>query len=203
MLTFPTALLHVLKISSPDPIAEVQFDRQVHILTVLTQLLKQKPSDYTLGVEIDSVVHVGHSFGSYLTLAVAASNPVGFSDGIILTGYTGQYWADTFIAGCQIRVAALTDPKWAALPPGYVVPVDIYSLAFLGVKSPYFDHDVMQYLYDVQNPFTVGELVTAGASPSDSSLVQVPVQVSSFFHSDVIYLGSCALLQDSADMYLM
>ncbi len=160
--------------------AEVQFDVQVKILSTLTEKIKQVSSPYTLGVEVRKVILVGHSYGSYLSIAAAVSAPANSTDAIILTGYSGQFdWFNVFLAGWQVRVSALLHPaKWSHLPHGYMSPADIYSDAFLGFKAPYFDHAVAKWLNDGEYPFAIGELLTLGATSYNPSVVTAPVLVS-------------------------
>lgn len=166
--------------SRPDPIVKVQFAVQAQILAKLTQLLRQPNSPYTLGTTVRRTVHVGHSFGSFLTLAAVASNlTTRLTDGLVLTGYSGQYdWLQLFTAGGQARVAALSQPKtWSNLPHGYLVPVDVYAAAYGGFKAPYFDHAVAEKLQESQTPYAIGELVTAATVVPPLSRVTVPIQV--------------------------
>ncbi|PCG92023.1 Hypothetical protein PENO1_090780 [Penicillium occitanis (nom. inval.)] len=145
----------------PDPIADVQFQPQVEILSILTNLLKQPHSPYTQGIEIAKIVHVGHSFGSFLTLAAITTNPENFSDAVILTGYSGVYdWLELFTSGGQARVAALSQPeKWGLFPHGYLVPVDAYAASYGGFKSPYFDHAAAQWLSEAQVPWFKDDMI--------------------------------------------
>ena len=164
----------------PDPVAQVQFAPQVQILASLARLLRQPNSPYTLGTTIRRIVHVGHSFGSFLSAAVLATNEsASLGDGLILTGFSGLFdWISLFTSGGQARVAALAFPsKWPSLSHGYLVPVDEYAAAYGGFKTPFFDHAVAKFLYDTQSPFAIGELLTAATFPLDFSLLRIPVQV--------------------------
>ncbi|KAG0650370.1 hypothetical protein D0Z07_3385 [Hyphodiscus hymeniophilus] len=167
--------------SRPDPISEVQYQPQVEILSTLANLVKDKQSPYTLGVKVNKIVHVGHSFGSFIVLSSTINSPVGLIDGVILTGFSGVFtWLGLFTTGGQARVAALSQPsKWGSLLHGYLTPVDIYALSYGGFKSPYFDHDVAQSLFDQQYPVAIGEQLTAGTTVLNLSAIQVPVQVGS------------------------
>jgi pimeloyl-ACP methyl ester carboxylesterase len=183
-----------------DPHSVVQFPIQVEILASLTRLLLAPSSPYTLDVSITSAVHFGHSYGSYITAALASAYPeltqvcllnLTFSgknsvhpiyiiqQAISLSGYSGVFdFFNILIAGWQSRVAALLDSaRWGHLQTGYVTPVDIYADAYLEFKSPYFDHTVAEWASSVKSPYAVGELATLGQRPYDTSNFNKPVQV--------------------------
>ena len=151
----------------------------MEILAALNKLVKNSHSPYTLGIKVNKTIHVGHSFGSFIVLSAVAGNPVGFVDGVILTGFSGLFnWLGLFTSGGQARVAALSQPsKWGSLSHGYLTPIDLYALTYGGFKSPYFDHDVAKSLFDQQYPFALGELLSAGATVLNLSAIEVPVQV--------------------------
>ncbi|KAJ7336170.1 Alpha/Beta hydrolase protein [Mycena albidolilacea] len=161
-----------------DPHSVVQFPIQVEILASLTRLLLAPSSPYTLDVSIASAVHFGHSYGSYITAALASAYPE-LTQAISLSGYSGIFdFFNILIAGWQSRVAALLDSaRWGHLQTGYVTPVDIYADAYLEFKSPYFDHTVAEWASSVKSPYAVGELATLGQRPYDTSNFNKPVQV--------------------------
>lgn len=146
-------------LSSPDPY-QTQLDAQVAILTELVTSLRA--GTFSSDAPTD-VVLVGHSYGSYISSYAAStiSPPV---SAVILTGYSGQFqWFGTFIAGWEARVAALLSPeRWGNYSHGYLVPVDISANNFLSFKSPFFDRNVAQWLYENTQPFAIGELTSLG-----------------------------------------
>ncbi|KAF8198316.1 Alpha/Beta hydrolase protein [Mycena galopus ATCC 62051] len=161
-----------------DPHNVVQFPIQVEILASLTRLLLESPSPYTLNVSIASAVHFGHSYGSYLTAALASANPE-LTHAISLSGYSGLFdYFNILIAGWQSRVAALLDPtRWGHLQTGYVTPVDVYADAYLEFKAPYFDHAIAEWATSVKSPYAIGELATLGQTPYSTANFTKPVQV--------------------------
>ncbi|KAJ7102918.1 Alpha/Beta hydrolase protein [Mycena epipterygia] len=161
-----------------DPHTVVQFPIQVEILASLTRLLLAPSSPYTLSVPVTSAVHFGHSFGSYITAALASAYPE-LTQAISLSGYSGLFdYFNILIAGWQSRVAALLDPaRWEHLQSGYVTPVDVYADAYLDFKSPFFDHAVAEWTTSVKSPYAIGELATLGQTPYDTSNFTKPVQV--------------------------
>ncbi|KAJ6552072.1 Alpha/Beta hydrolase protein [Mycena vulgaris] len=161
-----------------DPHTVVQFPIQVEILAALTRLLLDHPSPYTLSIPLTSAVHFGHSYGAYITAALASAYPE-LTQAISLSGYSGVFdYFNILIAGWQSRVAALLDPaKWAHLQSGYVTPVDLNADAYLAFKTPFFDHAVAQWATSIKSPYAVGELATLGQTPYDTSNFNKPVQV--------------------------
>lgn len=110
----------------------------------------------------DKVVLVGHSYGAYLSTQSAAI--LGSSvDGLVLTGFSGtlEYFGP-FGAGIGFRVADTQDPgRWGHLGPGYLTSSDLYAETFAYFASPYFEHRVAEWSYDVASePFAVAELPT-------------------------------------------
>ncbi|KAJ7140036.1 Alpha/Beta hydrolase protein [Mycena crocata] len=161
-----------------DPHNVVQFTIQVEILASLTRLLLGPSSPQTLNVSLSSAVHFGHSYGSYITAALASAYPE-LTAGISLSGYSGVLdYFNILIAGWQSRVASLLDPvRWGHLQPGYVTPVDLYADTYLEFKSPFFDHAVAEWGASVKSPYAIGELATLGQTPYDTSSFNKPVQV--------------------------
>ncbi|KAJ7640336.1 Alpha/Beta hydrolase protein [Mycena polygramma] len=161
-----------------DPHNVVQFPIQVEILASLTRLLLAPSSPYTSNVSLVNAVHFGHSYGSYITAALASAYPE-LTAAISLSGYSGVFdYFNILIAGWQSRVAALLDPaRWASLQTGYVTPVDAWADAYLEFKSPYFDHAVAEWGTSVKSPYAIGELATLGQTPYDTSNFTKPVQV--------------------------
>ncbi|KAJ6558275.1 Alpha/Beta hydrolase protein [Mycena capillaripes] len=161
-----------------DPHSVVQFAIQVEILASLTRLLLAPSSPYTLNVSIAAAVHFGHSYGAYITAALASAYPE-LTQAISLSGYSGLFdYFNILIAGWQSRVAALLDPaRWGHLQTGYVTPVDVNADAYLDFKTPYFDHAVAEWTNSVKSPYAVGELATLGQTVYDTSNFTKPVQV--------------------------
>lgn len=168
------------KSSKPDPVAQVQYAPQVEILTLLTRLIRKPGSQYASGIAVRRIVQVGHSFGAFISLSVLATQHTsGLGDALVLTGFSGlPDWLSLWTSGGQPRSAALQFPrKWSALPHGYLVPADQYALAYGGFKTPFFDRIVMEAVYRTQEPYALGEGLTAGTWPLDYTLLKVPLKV--------------------------
>jgi pimeloyl-ACP methyl ester carboxylesterase len=103
---------------------------------------------------------VGHSYGSYITAASASQSKV---DAIILTGFSGNFsYFAPFVAGAGFRVARLQDPlRWGALDSAYLTSSDLYAETYVYYASPYFEHRVAEWSYNVgSEPFALAELPT-------------------------------------------
>ncbi|KAI0552290.1 alpha/beta-hydrolase [Xylaria curta] len=103
---------------------------------------------------------IGHSYGSYITVASASQSKV---DAIILTGFSGNFsYFGPFVAGAGFRVARMQNPvRWGALDPGYLTSSDLYAETYVYYASPYFEHRVAEWSYNVgSEPFALAELPT-------------------------------------------
>ena len=123
------------------------------------------------------VALIGHSYGSYLTVASASEMHV---DAIVLTGFSGNLsYFGPFLAGASLRVASSLDPmRWSHLDSGYIQPVDLYATAYIYFKAPYFDHKVSSWAHGVEaQPFAVGELPSLLRSSIQYNNVKAPVLV--------------------------
>lgn len=75
-----------------DPINELQAPLEVALLSTLTNLARTGgllQQQHGQNVTFDRVLHVGHSLGSISVYGAVNAGPVGLSDGIALTGFTG------------------------------------------------------------------------------------------------------------------
>lgn len=74
-----------------DPINELQAPLEVALLSALTKLARTGSLSQQAGNNstFDRVLHVGHSLGSISVYGAVNADPVGLSDGIALTGFTG------------------------------------------------------------------------------------------------------------------
>lgn len=134
-------------------------DAQFQVETAVLNALITFGRHYT---NASKVALIGHSYGAYLSAQSAAL--LGSQiDGLILTGFSGtlQYFAP-FAAGAGLRVARLQDPqRWGPLQAGYLTSSDVYAETFAYFASPYFEHRVAAWSYNVASePFAVAELPT-------------------------------------------
>lgn len=123
------------------------------------------------------VALVGHSYGSYLSVASASQTAV---DAVVLTGFSGTtaYFAP-FLSGAGMRVARIQDPqRWGVLDSGYLTSSDLYAETFVYFAEPYFEHTVAEWSYSfASEPFAVGELPSLIATTIDYANITAPVMV--------------------------
>lgn len=96
--------------SSHDSPLEVQLWLEVEALHVLTSMLREGTFP---GVDIafDTVVHIGHSFGSLQSFVLTALYP-DISDAIVLTGFSSNgSFLDVWMAGCDFQIARNNQPS--------------------------------------------------------------------------------------------
>lgn len=169
--------LGIANSSHGNPLNEIQINLEVEALYALTQMLRNGTFP---GVDqaFDTVVHVGHSFGSAQTYSLVSLYPK-MSDGIVLTGFTmNSSFMGSFLAGANFQQASLnnvtrfgngTTSIGGALPDGYIVSSDIGTNQLLFFKPGYFDEALLQVAEDTKQPTTLGELLTIGSLPKMTS----------------------------------
>ncbi|TKA68294.1 hypothetical protein B0A49_01166 [Cryomyces minteri] len=146
--------------SHPSAYTAVQAPTELAVLTQLTTLLRSG----TLGHRIPApatVVHVGHSWGSILSCALAAATP-SLSDGLVLTGFThNATWMNDFAISTGFRLARDAAPaRFAALDSGYLTWPDALANQYAFFAYPFFDPAVLRLAEARKQPFAVAELLT-------------------------------------------
>jgi pimeloyl-ACP methyl ester carboxylesterase len=126
-----------------EPLNEIQIFLEIAATAQLTQMLRNGTFP---GVNhtFSKVVHVGHSFGSAQTYALASMYP-NITDGIVLTGFSmNESFVNPFIAGGNFQQANRNQPlrfgnitgtqvqnvlsMYAEPLASYISPVDLTSL---------------------------------------------------------------------------
>jgi pimeloyl-ACP methyl ester carboxylesterase len=162
--------------SLANPYTEIQAPVELSILISLTTLARKgkipglKPPR--------KILHVGHSFGSELTLALAAAAP-SLSDGIILTAFSGlPQYAAFFVASTSFHLANQNQPhRFPAqqYSNGYLTWSDKQANQYAFLAYPGFDPKVLEYAESTKYPFTIGELLTSGGLPVKAPGFKGPV----------------------------
>jgi pimeloyl-ACP methyl ester carboxylesterase len=158
----------------PDAYNVVQAPLELEILRQLT-LMAHNGTLYSLAgnaqpVEAafnklgspQKVVHVGHSFGSFLTSALIAKYPT-LTDGAIITGYFySARLAAPGMASWGVDYAATASPPYNR-SSGYVVcqKSGIQNLFFGGNPATAFTPELLDYGDATKQPVPVGELASA------------------------------------------
>ncbi|KAH0846259.1 hypothetical protein FOPE_11977 [Fonsecaea pedrosoi] len=158
----------------PDAYNVVQAPLELEILRQLT-LMARNGTIYSLAAKAqpataqfnsltapNKIVHVGHSFGSFLTSALVAKYPT-LTDGVIITGYFyGKYLGAPGMASWGVDFAATSNPPFDR-PSGYVVcqKTGIQNLFFGGDPATAFTQEMFDYGDALKQPVPVAELASA------------------------------------------
>lgn len=158
-VTFTYDRLGVGSGSTPDPIQTVQGALEVEILHSLVRMLR---GGHLGNISFDTVVGVGHSYGSALTTAVARQYPSDF-DAIVLTGFSSNTTGSAqFTSSLNLLRAASVDARFSRLPSGYLVPTTRYGVQYAFFSYPDFEAGILTQAYKTIATTTVGEQVTMG-----------------------------------------
>jgi pimeloyl-ACP methyl ester carboxylesterase len=158
----------------PDAYTVVQAPLELEILRQLTLMARNgtlysfagraEPADAALKTlsKPRKVVHLGHSFGSFLTSAFIA-NYGALSDGAIITGYLlTQNLASAGSTSFSVDYAATSSPSFDR-PSGYVVckKSGIQNIFFGGNPKTAFTPELLDYGNDIKQPVPIGEFASA------------------------------------------
>ncbi|GME48989.1 hypothetical protein GTA08_BOTSDO02577 [Neofusicoccum parvum] len=160
-----------------DPLNEIQTNLEIAALRALTDKLRNGALP---GVDAayDTIVHVGHSYGSVQSFVFAHRYP-NETQGIVLTGFsTNSSFMGFFATGANFEEANLNEPlRFLDLPDGYLVSADASSNQYNFFLPPYFDPEILAFSEYSKQPVTVGELLTIGSAISGPSVFTGPVLV--------------------------
>ncbi|KIV88399.1 hypothetical protein PV10_08085 [Exophiala mesophila] len=162
--------------SHGDPVNEIQAALEIAALKELTRLARNQQIQ-GIGDQFQSVVHVGHSFGSVQTYALARDEP-NLSDGLILTGFSQN---GTFLPFFQLGgnfVAVSSNQVLASqYVAGYLAAGNPSAVQANFFSPGQFDPDILSLAAQTGQPVTVGELLTIGGATYGNSTFQGPVLV--------------------------
>jgi len=157
--TFSWDRLGIGMSSHGEPVNEIQALLEVDALRALTTMLRNGEVS-GISKSFNTVVHVGHSFGSEHTYALTAMYP-NISDGIALTGFSqnGSFVPFFELGGnfVDAPTAGLTNYTHGYFAAGNPTGVQINFFA-----PNQFDPAILQLAYTTGQPVTVGELLTIG-----------------------------------------
>ncbi len=144
-----------------DPDKEVQTTVELAILAQITQLAREGKLQ---GTKPAKILHVGHSYGSVLSNALAAVKP-SLSDGLVLTGYNHAMAGNPlFAANTNFLIASLADPSRfppSQYPTGYVTWPSQWSNQYSFFAYPEFDPAVLAQAEATKQPLQIAELASA------------------------------------------
>jgi pimeloyl-ACP methyl ester carboxylesterase len=137
------------------------------------------------------VIHVGHSWGSQLSNALAAS-PLGspLSDGLILTGY-GQLltYHPLFLASTAFHFASTNQlHRFRHRSSGYLTWGDQFANQCAFFAYPHFSPVVLKYAEAAKYPFGVWEFISQSALDNNAASYTRPVLYLEGQY-DLIYCG--------------
>ena len=177
--TFSWDRLGVGASSHGEPVNEIQALLEVDALRALTQDLRQGKIP-GVSHSFCKVLHVGHSFGSEVSLspityigqtltlhdlqhsyALTAMYP-NLSDGIALTGFSQNGTYVPYFALGSDFVQANSNPALAAFPNGYLAPGLATGVQIDFFAPNQFDPAILALAFATGQPVTVGELLTIG-----------------------------------------
>jgi pimeloyl-ACP methyl ester carboxylesterase len=123
-------------------------------------------------------VHIGHSYGSLLSNALAASAP-SLSDGVVLTGFSHtNTWQQWFLISTAYHLASLNQPsRFGKYSTGFLTWVDKFYNQFAFLTYPFFEPGLLDQAEASKWPFTLGEFITAGEVPVPAPSFTKPVLV--------------------------
>ncbi|KAK0367740.1 hypothetical protein CLIM01_14904 [Colletotrichum limetticola] len=173
--TFLYDRLGVGESSIEDPLNTIQSPIELAILEGLLAKLRSG----ALGVtSYDTVVGVGHSFGSALTQGVAAAAP-SLLDAVVLTGFSvNASGMPAFSLGQNAVLASINEPeRFGNLSSGFVVIGTAVSNQNTFFHSPGFDPALLALADHVKGTVTLGEFFTTGATIKPAMNYSGPVVV--------------------------
>ncbi|KAF2237155.1 hypothetical protein EV356DRAFT_442255 [Viridothelium virens] len=148
--------------SHGDPVSAIQEPLEEAALHALTKMTRngELPG---IDCKFDKVVHVGHSFGSVISYSLTRDYPTA-SDGLILTGFSGNATFLAYFALGGNFVLANTIPHLSAYPAGYFAAGDASGVQTNFFAPGDFDPNILELGFQTQQPVTAGEILTIAAS---------------------------------------
>lgn len=173
-----------------DPYKHIQ--APVELATLVSLTLLARAGNISQVPIPKKVVHVGHSWGSVLSLGLASVAPQ-LTDGVVLTGFSGvnQYQL-LFVASSSFHIASENAPKRfpaKQYSTGYLTWADKAANQYAFLEYPYFDPAVLDRAEATKYPFTIGEFLSISAIPSTAPNFKGPVLFLAA-EADLIFCGS-------------
>lgn len=160
--TFSWDRLGVGESSKGDALSEIQIFLEIAALYELTTQLKESTLE-GVSASFSKFVHVGHSFGSIMTYALANLYPH-TTDAIVLTGFSQVLnFMPYFALGGNFVPTSYIPALAARYPLGYVAPSSSVGAHINFFAPGDFDETVLEVAYATGQPASVGELLTLGA----------------------------------------
>lgn len=187
--TFSYDRLGIGMSSHGEPVNEIQTQLEVIALKTLTDMVRAGQIE---GVPaFKRIIHIGHSYGSELSYALAAQFP-NITEGLALTGFSqnGSFLAD-FEYGGDFTQANL-NPALTSYVDGYLAPADASAVQTNFFAEGDFDPKILAYATTTGQPVTVGELLTIGGATGSMNPTTAPVLIITG-EKDIPYCGGDCL----------
>lgn len=178
----------------PDPIQVVQSALQVEIAHQLIQSLR---SGAVGGVSFQSVVGIGHSYGSIQTVGLAAQYPKDL-DAVILQGFTldGSNIPST-IDAFNPTIAAQNEPlRFGLLPSGYQVVNSAVGDQTAFYRYPNFSPSTFTYLDSKKQTFSLGDFFTLTGPVASAKAFTGPVDIVNGQNDFIFCTSDCGYPSD-------
>ncbi|KAI6914332.1 hypothetical protein KC318_g1158 [Hortaea werneckii] len=149
----------------PDAYRVVQAELELDILRSLTHMTRNGTFHRAMGAKADAplrAIHVGHSFGSFLTSAFIARFPE-LSDAAVITGYVAtELLGSVGTASWSAQYAANARPGFDG-GPGCALnqKSGIQNIFFAGDPRTAFTEELLEYGDRTKQPVPVGELASS------------------------------------------
>ncbi|MCJ1326009.1 hypothetical protein MMC10_002672 [Thelotrema lepadinum] len=126
---------------------------------------------FSSSLTFDKIIHVGHSFGSFLTDALLIKYP-NLTDAAVITGFIlNSQLANMTITSADVTYAAENDPiSFSDRGSGYIVPATASALqaTFFSTRANSttgiggFEPKLLEHAFETRQPLTVGEWISGG-----------------------------------------
>lgn len=158
-----------------DPVKEIQAPLQQAVLIALTQKLREGTLQ-GVSQSFNKVIHVGHSFGSILSYALARDMP-DISDALVLTGYAanGTFLPSFLIGGNWVSATTASLPS--QYEAGYFAAGSPSGVQTNHFAPAHFDNNILSFAYASAQPVSVGEILTIGGIGAGASSFSKPVMI--------------------------
>jgi pimeloyl-ACP methyl ester carboxylesterase len=184
--------------SKPDGIQIVQAPLET---AILHQLVGQLRSGGFNRQRFNKIVGVGHSFGSILTQAVAASHPNDF-DALVLTGFgTDGSGVPAFLASQNFEIASQNQPfHFRGLSNAYVLAGSATSVQYGFFRAPNYDNAIFDAAVAARSTATLGEFFSLFAVTGPAANYTKPVAVVNGQNDFPFCQNNCSAPVDQAQL---
>ncbi|KAF5663508.1 hypothetical protein FHETE_7455 [Fusarium heterosporum] len=161
--------------SKGDPLNEIQVNLEIAALKALTTKAREG-SLPGVSCGYSKAVHIGHSFGSVISYALANESPE-LTDAIVLTGFTQATAYLPLFAVSNNFIPVTDSPAASKYPAGYFATQSTVGVQTNFFSEGDFDPQLLEVAYENGQPVTPGELLTLGGPAGKNNTYTGPVQI--------------------------